>query len=128
MPGWWNWYTQLTSALIWAFKRKLLKWIPSNSVKSLDIIIRDNAEPSLSYDLGRCREQTAGTYGWKAMVKACSRPRTFCVYYKMAMKIEVVRKSAAERHAGSIPAPGTNQRVLIIVILVLYYMRSLALI
>ena len=50
------------------------------------------------------------------MVKACSRPRTFCVDYKMAMKIEVVRKSAAERHAGSIPAPGTNQRVLIIVI------------
>jgi len=41
--------------------------------------IRANAEPSPSYSLGRCREQTAGTYGRKAMVKACSRPRTPCV-------------------------------------------------
>ena len=40
---------------------------------------RANAEPSPSCRLGRCREQTAGTYGRKAMVKACSRPRTPCV-------------------------------------------------
>ena len=37
-------------------------------------------------------------------------------------------KSAAERREGSIPFGRTNQRVLIIVILVLYYTRSLALI
>ena len=40
---------------------------------------RANAEPSPSNSLGRCREQTAGTYGRKAMVKACSRPRTPCI-------------------------------------------------
>ena len=40
---------------------------------------RANAEPSPSNSLGRCREQTAGTYGREAMVKACSRPRTPCV-------------------------------------------------
>jgi hypothetical protein len=39
---------------------------------------------------GRCREQTAGTYGRKTMVKACSRPRTA---FTLAAKVEVVRKS-----------------------------------
>jgi hypothetical protein len=39
---------------------------------------------------GRCREQTAGTYGRRAMVKACSRPRTA---HALAAKAEVVRKS-----------------------------------
>ena len=66
---------------------------------------RANAEPSPSNSLGRCREQTAGTYGRKAMVKACSRPRTA---HALAAKAEVVRKSLAERRAGSIPASGTN--------------------
>ena len=42
--------------------------------------VRANAEPSprIERSKGRCREQTAGTYGRKAMVKACSRPRTPC--------------------------------------------------
>ena len=58
--------------------------------------------------LGRCREQTAGTYGHKAMVKACSRPRTApCA---LAAKAEVGRKSLAARRAGSIPASGTNSK------------------
>jgi len=39
------------------------------------------------------------------MVKACSRPRTA---HALAAKAEVVRKSLAERRAGSIPASGTN--------------------
>jgi len=65
-----------------------------------------NAEPSPA-TMGRCREQTAGTYGRKAMVKACSRPRTA---HALAAKVEVVRKSLAARRAGSIPASGTNQR------------------
>ncbi|KAG0751462.1 hypothetical protein G6F24_014301 [Rhizopus arrhizus] len=39
------------------------------------------------------------------MVKACSRPRTV---HALAAKVEVVRKSLAERRAGSIPASGTN--------------------
>jgi len=39
------------------------------------------------------------------MVKACSRPRTAHV---LAAKAEVVRKSLAERRAGSIPASGTS--------------------
>ncbi len=52
--------------------------------------IRVNAEPSPTPRLGRCREQTAGTYGRKAMVKACSRPRTANA---LAAKAEVVRKS-----------------------------------
>src|SRR3546814_11315678 len=47
------------------------------------------AKPSLAR-LGRCREQTAGTYGRKTMVKACSRPRTS---YMLAANAEVVRKS-----------------------------------
>ena len=63
------------------------------------------AKPKPALRLGRCREQTAGTYGCKAMVKACSRPRTAHV---LAAKAEVVRKSLAERRAGSIPASGTN--------------------
>ena len=37
---------------------------------------RVHAEPSPGSRRGRCREQTAGTYGRKATVKACSRPRT----------------------------------------------------
>jgi len=39
------------------------------------------------------------------MVKACSRPRTALA---LAAKVEVVRKSLAERRAGSSPASGTN--------------------
>ncbi len=38
--------------------------------------------------LGRCREQTAGTYGRKAMVKACSRPRTAHVRWRRKPKWE----------------------------------------
>jgi hypothetical protein len=50
---------------------------PSKSVKALDSFsVRANAEPSPGENQGRCREQTAGTYGHKAMVKACSRLRT----------------------------------------------------
>ncbi|SOY82332.1 hypothetical protein CBM2617_A180017 [Cupriavidus taiwanensis] len=67
--------------------------------------IRANAEPSPSAWLGRCREQTAGTYGREAMVKACSSPRTASA---LAAKAEAGRKSLAARRAGSIPASGTN--------------------
>ncbi|SPA50292.1 protein of unknown function [Cupriavidus taiwanensis] len=73
--------------------------------------IRANAEPSPSAWLGRCREQTAGTYGRKAMVKACSSPRTAPA---LAAKAEVGRKSLAARRAGSIPASGTKSTVAIL--------------
>ena len=52
------------------------------------VFVRANAEPS-PWIKGRCREQTAGTYGRKTTVKACSRPRT----RQGAAKAEVVRKS-----------------------------------
>ena len=55
---------------------------------------RADTEPSPGQATrGRCREQTAGTYGRKAMVKACSRPRTSQI--AGAAKAEVARKSAA---------------------------------
>jgi hypothetical protein len=44
-------------------------------------------------DRGRCREQTAGTYGGKTRVKACSRLRT--PDRAAAAKAEVGRKSVA---------------------------------
>ncbi len=65
------------------------------------------AKPHACRAGGRCREQTAGTYGRKARVKACSRPRT-AAYAAAGGESRSGKKIPRLRgRAGSIPASGT---------------------
>ena len=58
---------------------------------------------------GRCREQTAGTYGRKAMVKACSRPRTAP---RAGGESRSGKKIPRPRgRTGSIPVSGTTRSI-----------------
>ena len=63
--------------------------------------------PSQALELqGRCREQTAGTYGRKAMVKACSRLRTLPSGGGESRSRKKIRR--LNRHVGSTPISGTT--------------------
>ena len=70
---------------------------------------RANAEPSRGSTrvCGRCREQTAGTYGREARVKACSRPRTAALVAAGGESRSGKKIPRLRGRAGSIPASGT---------------------
>jgi len=69
--------------------------------------LRSELTPSQALEFqGRCREQTAGTYGHQAMVKACSRLRTSWLGGGESRSSKKIRR--LNRHVGSTPISGTT--------------------